>query len=210
MQRGIVILLALLILPGWGCQASRDVVVTPSAEGPRAELPAGRPEQGPRVELPAVAPVGDALPPPKTADPWAVEFLLGAPLGVRLQRDVLTNEDQALVVEGFAGVEVLFPEVGGGIRYRVPLRLGGRDALVIAPGVDAYLLANPFHGGGRGYLSGGTAAAGLYTLDTDLMWQHTFRLHTEGDFGIKLGAGVAEGNTWVVIPVVSVLCGWRF
>jgi hypothetical protein len=198
MKLGIALLIALLILPGWGCQVSTDMLAAPATRTPTA---------GP---VPDGDPVAEPGPPPAPPDnPWSIDFLLGLPTEVRLQRTLLGDNGRGLVVEGFAGLEAIFPEVGGGIRYRVPLRLGSQNALVIAPGADAYLLGNPFHAG-SGFLSGGPATIPLFTLDTDLMWQHTFSEHSEGEFGVKLGVGTASADRDVIIPVVSVFSGWRF
>jgi hypothetical protein len=197
MKLGNALLIALLVLPGWGCQVSTDMLATPATHTPTAELV---PDDGPAPEPP---------PAPAADKPWTVDFLLGLPTGVRFQRDLLSDNGRALVVEGFGGLEVIFPGVGGGLRYRLPLRLGQNDALVIAPGADAYILANPLHGGSR-LFSGGPASISLFTADADLMWQHAFSAHSEGEFGIKLGAGVASADRAVPVPVVSVFSGWRF
>jgi hypothetical protein len=199
MKLGNALLIALLILPGWGCQVSTDMLATPATRTPTA----GQALDGDPLDEPG--------PPPGPAPDrrWAVDFLLGLPTEVRLQRDLLSDNGRALVVEGFAGLGAIFPEVGGGIRYRLPLRLGCQDALAIAPGADVYVLGNPFHGG-SGILSGGPATIPLFALDTDLMWQHAFSAHSEGEFGIKLGVGAAAADRAVPVPIVSVFSGWRF
>jgi hypothetical protein len=199
MKLANALLIALLALPGWGCQVSTDMLAAPATRTPITGLV---PDSDLVVEA---AP----LPGPPPDNPWAIDFLLGLPIEVRLQRDLLSNNGRALVVEGFAGLEAIFPEVGGGIRYRLPLRLNSQNALVIAPGADAHLLGNPFHEG-SGFLSGGPATIPLLTLDTDLMWQHAFSEHSEGEFGVKVGAGAASADRTVIIPVVSVFSGWRF
>src|SRR5690349_18540568 len=98
MKLGNALLIALLALPGWGCQVSTDMLAPPVTRTATAE------------PLPDGESVLEPGPPPGPApeNPWAIDFLLGLPIEVRLQRDLLSNNGRALVVEGFAGLEAIF------------------------------------------------------------------------------------------------------
>jgi hypothetical protein len=173
---------------------------------------APQPARARAAEAPADdGPVEDRRrPAPGSDDPWAVDGLLGVPTGIRLQRDLLSDDGRALVAEGFFGLEVICPTAGLGARCRLPLCRGECDSLVVAPGADAYILLNPFPAGGRDVLFGGPAALPLFTGDVDLLWRHRWGNYGEGECGLKLGAGAVRGDSWVVIPVASLIGGWCF
>jgi hypothetical protein len=52
------------------------------------------------------------------AQPWSVNLLLGFPTGVRVQNALGDGVGRDWLVEGFGGLELIFPMAGGGIRRR--------------------------------------------------------------------------------------------
>jgi hypothetical protein len=139
---------------------------------------------------------------------WSMDFLFGLPTGFRAKRSFEEDEGGAWQMEGFAGLEVIFPMVGGGVRRRFTPFSGKHDAVCVSPGVDAYLLVNPF--AASDFFHSGDAAALVLTGDVDVSWRHTFRWGWEGELGLKLGAGAGLGARWGVLPVAGVFAGSRF
>jgi hypothetical protein len=133
-----------------------------------------------------------------------VDFIFGAPTGFRFQRALA--DERIWHLEGFIGVEVVFPIVGGGMRRRYAPICGQSDALVIAPGVDAYLLFNVFHDRKGFWFGGGPALGWMVAGDVDVMWRHAFST-CESQVGVKLGLGVAYGARAAVVPVTGVFGG---
>lgn len=142
---------------------------------------------------------------------WSADVLVGLPTGVRLQRVLSEEADRAWLVEGFFGLEVIFPMVGGGIRRRLVSWSGECDSLCFSPGVDAYYLHNSFRHGG-GLFGGGPDGFGFVTVDTDMHWKHAWTQRFEGDVGLKVGLGLVLGNEdrWAIFPVLSVYLGCHF
>src|SRR5262245_44825066 len=137
-----------------------------------------------------------------------VDFILGLPTGFRIQRALA--DDRLWHLEGFAGLELIFPIAGGGIRRRYEPFCGRSDALVIAPGVDAYLLFNTLYNS-DGFLIGGGPALGLaVTLDVDVLWRHSFTERCQGQLGFKVGGGAGYGARWAPLPVAGVFTGMRW
>jgi hypothetical protein len=138
---------------------------------------------------------------------WSIDLLLGLPTGVRVQRafdDHVTN--RGWEAEGFLGLEIIIPTIGGGLRRKTGL--GGilPDEFFVAPGVDAYLMLNPDQ-----RLLSGDAAHLLLTGDIDIGWRHPLSRGGSGEFGVKLGAGVWLGtDNGGVLPVVAMFGGWHF
>jgi len=155
-------------------------------------------------------PLDGVLPacPPPNSHASTVDFLFGLPTGFRVQRSV--DDDQRWHLEAFGGLELIFPMVGGGIRRRYEPFCGKSDALVIAPGFDAYLLYNPLHDE-PGFIIGGRPEwAFAVTADFDMMWRHSFTERCQSELGFKLGAGVGHGARWGVLPVGGVFTGVRW
>jgi hypothetical protein len=137
-----------------------------------------------------------------------VDLILGLPTGFRFQRPV--DDDRMWHLEGFVGLELIYPIVGGGLRRRYePLR-GEHDALVVAPGFDAYLMYNVFWHSDFPFFSGGPPLAGLFTADVDFLWRHNFSECCQSQLGFKLGAGAGYGARWGVLPVAAVFSGIRW
>jgi hypothetical protein len=139
---------------------------------------------------------------PHWGGPWGLDLVFGLPTGVRVQKSLSANENQTLVVEGFAGLHyVICPTLGGGIRWRWAPICGPRDALILSPGVDAYFLLVPLNS---------TGAAGLVTADLDCAWRHKYSAGLVGEVGVKVGAGIAFANGSIGLPIVAVYTGFRY
>jgi hypothetical protein len=143
------------------------------------------------------------------AQRWSVNLLLGLPTGVRVQRSLGDNLGRDWLVEGFAGVELIFPMAGGGIRRRFTPFCGDHDRLMVSPGVDVYVLYNSLHDG-VGWFSGGPVTTGLITADLEIFWHHAFNDRCGTQLGVNLGAGTGFRGQGVVLPVASVVFGFRF
>jgi hypothetical protein len=143
------------------------------------------------------------------AQPWSVNLLLGFPTGVRVQRMLGDDLGRDWLVEGFAGVELIYPMAGGGIRRRLTPFRGDRDSLTVSPGVDVYVIYNLLHDAG-GWYSGGHVATGLITADLEIFWHHAFNDRCGAQLGLNLGAGSGFRGQGVVLPVASVIFGLRF
>lgn len=172
----------------------------------------------PVTPSPAVAPVvaGGVAPvpaadAPEPRSPWSVDYIVGLPAGVRVQRILGEEGVFNLQAEGFVGLELILPTVGAGVRGRLVPVCSANNAIIISPGADAYLLYNIFHGGGELFGSR-SAGVGLAAVDIDIAWRHTFRRHGEGEFGVKLGVGAPFGHdtNGTAVPVVGLFGGWRF
>ena len=139
---------------------------------------------------------------------WSVDVLLGAPVAVRVQHGLGSVADPCWVVEGLFGTELQYPMGGVGIRRRfVPLS-GEHHSLVIAPGVDAYLVRNEPHSLLPNLFGGGKINEVL-AGDVDVFWQHRISDHLDGMFGLKLGAGISvfhQGG----MPLIALFAGCRF
>lgn len=193
----------------WVClTASAAPAQTPSLTQPDSSALSARPALPPSAAL-------LANPQPATADDpvsgWGTDLILGLPTGLRLQKALNPERQETFVLEGVVGLyAVIFPTAGGGVRYRFAPIQGRRDALVLSPGVDGYVLVNPFSFG-HGWLSGGPTAIGMVGADVDCAWRHNLGDHCCGELGLKLGGGVAFGpRSSVVLPLVGVFAGFRY
>jgi hypothetical protein len=164
--------------------------------------------------LPSTVPLApiETIPPApnRWGGPLGADFLLGLPTGVRVQKFLSSDEDRSLVLEGFAGLFVFIPALGTGARWHSLSWCGESDALTLSPGLDAYLLFNPFYHG-VGFLSGGRANAGLVAADVDCAWRHRYGEHFSGEFGLKLGAAIGfAARTTGALPLGSLYIGLRY
>jgi hypothetical protein len=140
---------------------------------------------------------------------WHTDLLLGLPTGLRLQRTLGDDGRQAWVAEAFAGLEIIFPTVGAGVRRRfTPIRDTG-DTLRISPGIDVYGVFWPANG--DAYLGWRAGSAVLITADVDFAWEHCWGERWGSELGLKLGVGAAlhESDT-LPVPVLSFYCGLKF
>lgn len=143
---------------------------------------------------------------------WAMDFLVGAPTAIRLQRGL--GDERRWVLEAFTGLELIFPVTGVGLRRRFLICYGECDALMVSPGVDGYLVYNIASDSG-GLLGGGPDFWGMIGVDVDITWKHSWSRHWEGEAGLKLGVlpirGTHDGDEiWFPIPVVSLIFGCHF
>ena len=143
------------------------------------------------------------------AQAWSVDLLLGFPTGVRVQRSLGDDVGRDWFVEGFGGVEIIFPMTGGGIRRRFTPFCGDRDSLTISPDVDVYLLYNSLRTS-VGWFGGGPVTTGVFAADVEVLWHHAFNDRCGAQFGVNLGAATGFRGQGVVLPVVSFLFGLRF
>jgi len=179
-----------------------------------AQTPADVParEDPPSLAEPYSA-IFSGLPPVAVpCDPcWTADLLLGFPTGVRVQHTLGDDLGRNWLVEGFAGLELIFPIAGAGVRRRFTPCCGERNALVVSPGVDFYVLYNTFHDAG-GWFSGGPSTFEVVTGDIEVFWQHVLSDRCSSNLGIKLGAGYAgnSGGRAVIVPVVALSFGFRF
>jgi hypothetical protein len=176
------------------------------AEGALAQAP---PPEPPVAEN--AGPLDGVLPacPTSCGSPsHTVDFLFGLPTGFRIERAVA--EDRLWHLEGFVGIELIFPTVGGSLRRRYDRFGDSRNALVFAPGIDAYLLYNPLHNEPGFIIGGGPEFAFAVTADVDMMWRHSFTERCQSELGLKLGAGAGYGARWGVLPVGAVFTGIRW
>jgi hypothetical protein len=190
-------------LPGWflGLGALSILGVECARAQPPPPVPPVVENTGP---LDAVLPAGPAPAQPSST----VDLILGLPTGFRFQRPV--DDDRRWHLEGFVGLELIYPIAGGGFRRRYEPLAGESDALIVAPGFDAYLMYNVFWHSDFPFFSGGPPLAGLFTADVDFLWRHSFTECCQSQLGFKLGAGVGYGARWGPVPVASVFTGIRW
>ncbi|HEY7328356.1 MAG TPA: hypothetical protein VH592_11980 [Gemmataceae bacterium] len=133
-----------------------------------------------------------------------VDFLLGVPIAARVGVAVFRRHEQALLLEGMAGLDYLIvPFVAAGARYRFVACHTQRFELVIKLGVDAYagaaLFLVPIFGVGA---------------DVACIFLHNGP-HHGFEWGVDLGAiGLigARGDSSAVgvAPLVSFIFGFNF
>jgi hypothetical protein len=154
------------------------------------------------------------MPPPTTSQatlfdttpPWHVDLVLGFPAGLRVQHSLFGTP---LAVEGFLGLELIVPTAGLGLRWQGTVLQGSSNALMISPGIDAYV----------GTLESGSWGSSAHWRtffgcagDVDLVWRHVLGDGVEGNVGIKLGlvAGGTSHRSGFTLPVLGVCMGWGF
>jgi hypothetical protein len=182
---GIALLLSVLI--AGPALAQTPALLPPDTPG--AALPIER-ESAPAVFAPPLA----TPPSPR----WSLDALVGLPTGLRAQRQL---GESAWVAEGVAGLYVILPMFGGGLRRCCTPLSGESNALCLSPGFDAYLISTGFDGKRYG---------GLLSVDVDILWRHTYGKRCLGDLGVKLGAGVIGAERGAVLPVAGLFGGLRF
>jgi hypothetical protein len=158
--------------------------------------------------------------PPCVGEPWIeraplgearshLDFMLGTISGARLQYRLGDHPDSRWMAEGVAGLFLIFPTAGAGVRYRGILHEGKTNTLSIEPGADLYafyifgseILGSPRNG------TGGAALG----IDADFLWRHRYGDTCEGVLGFKLGAAAAGTNGGgALVPIVSLVGGLRF
>lgn len=136
-----------------------------------------------------------------TQPDWSVGLLIGVPLGVRFSRPF---ERAPVSFEAFAGFTVIFPSLGVGLRTELPMSRDSDNCVLLRPGVDAYLLGNPYHEINR------NSVFGVVTGDCDIVLRHRFANRKTSDFGIKLGLGVPVTSRGGLFPVIGLFGGFDF
>lgn len=174
----------------------------------RAQPPA--PTAPPPVEVPLVT-VEPAQPQllslaPRNTHLWETDVLVGLPTGVRFQKPSIFFDQ--LRFEAFGGLFAIFPSLGAGYRLNGHLVRGDCDDLSISPGIDAYVLFNPFSR--HSFFGGGPDAVGLVAFDVDVQWRHYFSDRFVGVTGVKLGAGVGGVGFEHWLPVFGFTVGFQF
>jgi hypothetical protein len=182
-------------------QAPAEPIVPPPVTSPVPDIIPPQP-----ATTPLPAPTEFLIPATSPAEPQSVvDFIFGVPTGFRFQRAMA--QDRIWHFEGFVGLEVVFPIAGVGVRRRYAPICGQTDALVVAPGVDGYVLFNVYHNSNGFWIGGGGPALGwMVAGDVDLMWRHAFST-CQSQLGVKLGLGVAYGARAAIVPVTGVFGG---
>jgi hypothetical protein len=143
---------------------------------------------------------------------WGIDLMLGLPAGVRLFCELGAPTHWLPEVEAFAGLYIIVPMVGGGLRWQCTPLCGECNALVVRPGFDGYVLENPFYGS-EGWFGGGPHYQGMAATDVDLVWQHWFDRHWSGEIGLKVGAGAifsANRTRELLVPIGGLFMGFRY
>ncbi len=170
-------------------QALPDGVLTP----PSASLPASA--------EPRPAPLEDP-----TARRWGLDVLIGVPAGARLFRELGEPGGSAPEIEAFAGLYIIAPLLGGGLRWHFVPWCGASHALVFRPGVDGYALLNPSHT----WLDSGPAWLPVVAADADCVWQHRVSERCSFEFGCKLGAALVFSTRTIPLPIGGLFLGVRY
>jgi hypothetical protein len=165
------------------------------------------------LACPAPAPETGAVPEGPAQTPALVqqqalgtELLFGLPTGVRVQGALARQDNHSFLVEGFAGLYLLAPLIGGGGRFSYTPLCGKQNALVVSPGLDGYYLVNPFRD-----LFGGRAGAAVLGADLECLWFHDCTGRGGWEVGLDLGCLVGKGSDgWAGVPIISVIGGLRF
>jgi hypothetical protein len=141
---------------------------------------------------------------------WGGDLLLGLPTGIRVSVEFSQASAWVPAVEGFAGLYLaVLPTAGAGLRWTLPAFRGEHDALLFRPGIDAFVMTNPFTSD-SGWFAGGRHGFGLVAGTIDCIWQHHFDRRWCGEFGLEIGAGpLFNSRSGVVVPVASVFLGFR-
>lgn len=128
-----------------------------------------------------------------------VDFLLGVPVAARVGLAVFRHDEQALLVEGMAGLDYLIvPFLAVGARYRFVAWEGRRSELVIKPGIDVYAGVVPIFFAVPFVAIGGDVAC---------VFLHNGP-HLGFEWGVDLGAiGIINGG---VVPLASIILGINF
>ena len=137
---------------------------------------------------------------------WRVDLLLGAPTGIRLQRQL---DSRRLWAEFGAGFYLAWPTVFAGLRSEGPIFNGHSDLLSVRPGITAFYLQGWEERHGRHWDVIDTAM--MVALDFDLSWRHRWSSHFHSSLALKLGAGVAfyQSDAYV-LPLAGLSFGFNY
>ncbi len=137
---------------------------------------------------------------------WRVDLVAGLPIGFRAQVPLAEGERVSLFAEGTAGLYVIMPTVGVGLRPELTLLSGWGNKLSVAPGLGVYAIYNLFRHG-SGFFGGGPDGWLLGAADVDISWKRC-RGASEGELGVKIGCAAGTGGA--VLPLVGLFAGWRW
>jgi hypothetical protein len=137
---------------------------------------------------------------------WRADLLIGAPTGLRLQRQL---DHRRLWAEFGAGFYLAWPTVFAGIRSEGPMFNSHSDLLSVRPGITAFYLQGWEERHGRYW--DGIETAMMVALDFDLSWRHRWSSHFHTTLALKLGAGVAfyERDAFV-LPLAGLSLGFNY
>jgi hypothetical protein len=139
---------------------------------------------------------------------WHTDLLLGLPTGLRVQAVLGDDGRHAFVTEAFAGLSLIFPTLGGGVRYRFTPICDHGDVFRISPGIDGYGIF--WSGSGDSYLGFPSGSAGAVIADVDFSWEHTWeRLGAEVGFKVGVGALFTNHETYPA-GVLALYGGFKF
>lgn len=120
--------------------------------------------------------------------------------GARVEAQVWSGDGKAVELEALGGVGLTaagwYPMAGGGARVQFTVAEGQehRNALMVSPGLDLYVLTGSSTGGG--YL-GLIPYTNVYYLATnvDVEYVHQFARHFAWDIGVRVGADIGLAGT---------------
>ena len=138
-------------------------------------------------------------------NPWSVDFLIGIPTGIRVQRFFDSEKNYGWMGEAFVGTELNYLGVGGGLRYATIPWAGEKNSFSINPGIDYYWFA--------GDTWGEATSFGVIAVDADFVWRHVYSERVSGNIGLKIGFGIFHHNRDFLpfpLPVFSWFAGLRF
>lgn len=137
---------------------------------------------------------------------WRADLLIGAPTGIRLQRQL---DHRRLWAEFGAGFYLAWPTVFAGVRTEGPMFHGHSDLLSVRPGLTAFYLQGWEERHGRHWHE--IESVMMVALDFDLSWRHRWTSHFHSTLALKLGAGVAfyERDAFV-LPLAGLSIGFNY
>ena len=191
-------LVAIVVTPGW--TQSPGVPVRSATETLTSQP--FNPPLSPTAQA-ALERTTQEQPPVEVLDParWQVDLLLGAPVSLRVQRQI---GDSKVWGEAGAGLYIVWPMVYAGLRVDAKMFESRRHEVLFRPGVDvAWVYSYRIFESDR--------TVGFLLADADFVWR---RKSTDGgatEIGLKLGvaAPVTRGAKGV-FPIVALLYGFSF
>ena len=193
-----LLLVAIVVTPGW--TQSLGVPVRSATETLTSQP--FNPPLSPTAQA-ALERTTQEQPPVEVFDParWQVDLLLGAPLAVRVQRQI---GDSRVWGEAGAGFYIVWPMAYAGLRVDAKMFESRRHEVLFRPGVDvAWVYAIQLFQRNR--------TVGFILADADFVWR---RKSTDGgatEIGLKLGVGAPlTSGAKGVFPIVGLLYGFTF
>lgn len=146
---------------------------------------------------------------------WRMDLLLGAPTGLRFQRQIAESR---YWFEIGGGAYLWWPAVFAGIRSEGRMIATSADILSVRPGLIAYYLPGySVHDEGRNRrwsfddYDYRVRTAGMLALDFDLSWKHRWTNAFHSEIALKLGVGVLATSRYVdVAPLAGLSLGFNY